>query len=76
MRRARSRHPPRGCPRASFSSTPFEQRDPFGNEVRVVAGAEEPLGALEEIVVVLVPADAGAALERLADLRFVTDERA
>ncbi len=43
-----------------------ERRDPRVDEVGDVAGAEEALGALEQRVVVLVPADAGAGAERLA----------
>ena len=39
----------------------LERRDPLGDEVGLVAGAEEPLGAAEQAVVVLVPAHALAA---------------
>ena len=45
-----------------------QRRDPLGHEVRLVAGAEEPLGAAEQAVVVLVPAHPLAAPERLRDL--------
>ena len=48
-----------------------ERRDPRLHEVRAVAGPEEPLAAFEQRVVVLVPADAGPAAERLGDLRLV-----
>src|SRR5262245_31930856 len=37
--------------------------------------AEETLAALEHVVVVLVPAEAGSATERLADPRLVLDRR-
>ena len=38
-------------------------------QARVVVGPEEPLAALEDVVVVLVPAEALAAAEALLDLR-------
>src|SRR5207237_990386 len=47
----------------------FERRDPRAHQVRVVAGAEEALGALEEVGLVLVPADAFTGAEALHDLR-------
>ena len=53
----------------------LERRDPGAHQVRVVARPEEPLGALEQAVMVLVPADALAAAERLADLRPVVHGR-
>ena len=44
---------------------PGQRRDPLGRQVGQVAGPEEPLGALEQVLVVLVPAHAGAGPERL-----------
>ena len=58
-------------PASSLSSTPSSAGIHESTRLRVVAGAEEALGALEEVVVVLVPADALAGAERLADLRLV-----
>ena len=52
-----------------------ERRDPLGDEVARVAGAEEALGAAEQPVVVLVPAHALAAAERLGDAVLVGVER-
>ena len=54
---------------------PVESRDPLGHEVPAVAGPEEALGPAEQAVVVLVPAHALAAAERLEDLVFVGVER-
>ena len=48
-------------------------RDPAGHQVGGIAGAEEPLGAGEQLRVVLMPADPGAAAEGLGDLGFVLD---
>ena len=48
-----------------------ERRQPGADEVRVVAGPEEPLAAVVDVVVVLVPADADAAAGGLGDLRRV-----
>ena len=48
-----------------------ERRQPRADQVRVVAGPEEPLAALVDVVVVLVPADAEAAAGGLGDLRGV-----
>ena len=42
-------------------------RDPLGGEAGGVAGAKEPLGALEDSRVLLVPGDAGAGAERLGE---------
>jgi hypothetical protein len=42
-------------------------RDPLGGEAGGVAGAEEPLGALEDRGVLLVPGDAGAGAEGLGE---------
>ena len=55
------------APRSSFSTTPLERGHPFGDQVGPVAGAEEPLRAAEEAVVVLVPAHSLAGAERLQD---------
>ena len=52
-----------------------ERRDPLGHEVRPVAGPEEALGAPEQAMVVLVPAHALAAAERLEDPIFVGVQR-
>ena len=57
--------------RAQLVLDAVERRDPRLHEVRAVARAEEALAALEQVVRVLVPADAGAAAERLGDLRLV-----
>ena len=46
-----------------------ERRKPFRDEVHAVVGAEGALGAAEEAVVVLVPADALASAEALRDAR-------
>jgi hypothetical protein len=51
-----------------------ERGQPRRDEVARVARAEEPLRALEQAVVVLVPSDAGAAAERLGDLGLVVDD--
>jgi hypothetical protein len=40
-------------------------REPFRDEVALVAGSEEPLGAAEQAIAVLAPAYPFAALERL-----------
>ena len=50
-----------------------ERRQPGTDEVRVVAGAEEPLAAVVDVLVVFVPADAGAAADGLGDPRRVED---
>ena len=52
-----------------------ERRQPRADEVRVVAGPEEALAAVVDVVHVLVPADAVAAAHRLLDPRRV-DHRA
>ena len=52
-----------------------ERRQPRLDQVGEVAGAEEALGALEQVVVVLVPAEALAAAEALGDVRLVLDDR-
>ena len=48
-----------------------ERRQPRADQVGVVAGPEEPLAAVVDVVVVLVPADAGAAADGLGDARRV-----
>ena len=48
-----------------------QRRQPARDEIGVVARAEEPLAAVEHIVAVLVPPDAGTALRRLDDPRRV-----
>jgi prophage antirepressor-like protein len=48
-----------------------KRRQPGRHQVRVVAGPEEPLAALEDVVRVLVPADAAAGARRLGDPRGV-----
>ena len=45
-----------------------ECRDPLGEQVHEVAGPEEPLAAGEDVLVVLVPAVAGAGPEGVLDL--------
>ena len=49
----------------------FERGQPGGNQVGAIAGSEEFLGAAKEAFVMLVPADTGAGLERIGDLRLV-----
>ena len=53
----------------------LERRNPRRDQVRGVARAEEALGATEQVVVVLVPADARAAAESLGDLRLILRQR-
>ena len=53
------------APASSFALHAVERRDPLRDQVGPVAGPEEPLGAAEQAVVVLVPAHAVAAAERL-----------
>ena len=48
----------------------LQRGDPGGGEVGDVARAEEQLTAREHVLVVLVPAHAGAGAERVSDLRF------
>ena len=48
-----------------------ERRQPLAQQVRLVAGPEEPLDAAEQAVAVLAPADALAGLEGLGQLRLV-----
>ena len=64
-----------GDPGARFEllHDPVERRKPGGDQVRVVAGPEEALATVEDVVVVLVPADAVAAARRLGDARRVGD---
>src|SRR4029077_13220027 len=45
-----------------------ERGDPRLHDVRAVAGLEEALTALEDVVRVLAPAEAGAGRERLGDV--------
>ena len=45
-----------------------QRGDPLGQQVHQVAGAEEPLASGEHVLVVLVPANAGAGTECLLDL--------
>jgi hypothetical protein len=54
----------------------LERRDPLRDDVGDVARPEEPLGALEEVVVVFVPAEALAGAEALGDVGLILDERA
>jgi hypothetical protein len=51
----------------------LECREPRVDQVRVVAGAEEALAALVDVVHVLVPAEPAAALHGLRDPRRVDD---
>lgn len=48
-----------------------EGRDPLGDEVGDVAGAEGPLRPTEQVLVVFVPAEATTGAERLPDLFLV-----
>ena len=63
------------APASSFSTTPSSDGSHDVDQVREVAGAEEALGALEQVVVVLVPAEALAGAEALGDVRLVLDDR-
>ena len=54
----------------------FERGNPRRREVCDIARTEKALGAAEELRAVLVPADAGARLERVADDRLVEHHRA
>ena len=56
-------------PARAWPTTPSSAGSHDGHEVRVVAGAEEPLAALEDVVVVLVPADARPALRNASVIR-------
>ena len=51
-----------------------ERRQPLRHEMRLVAGAEEPLDAAEQAVAVIAPADALAGLEGLGELRLVGED--
>jgi hypothetical protein len=44
-----------------------ERRQPVGDQMGAVVGGERPLRAVEQVVVVLVPADAAARLKALGD---------
>ena len=63
--RGRSRRRRPGRPHRAASTTPSSAGHPVVDQARAVAGAEEPLGAGEQAVVVLVPADALAGAEGL-----------
>ena len=52
---------------------PVEGGDPLADEVHGVARTEEPLAALVDPGIVLVPAHAGAGAERIRDLRLVAN---
>ena len=52
-----------------------ERRQPLADQMRVVAGPEEPLGAAEQAGMMLVPADALAGAEGLGDLGLVVEHR-
>ena len=54
---------------------PLQRRYPLGHQMGAVARTEEPLGAAEQAVVVLVPAHALAAAEGLEDLLFIGVQR-
>ena len=58
------------APAAQLVLDAVERRDPGRDEVGDVAGPEELLAADEDVVVLLVPADAGAGAERLGDPRL------
>jgi len=57
--------------RAELGLDAVKGRDPRRGQVRVVAGAEEPLAPVEDVLVVLVPADARARPEGLGDCGLV-----
>ncbi len=52
-----------------------ERGQPFADEMRGIAAAEEPLGAAKQAGIVLVPTDTLAGAERLGDLGLVADHR-
>ena len=52
-----------------------ERRQPVGDQVGLVAGAEEALDAAEQAVVVVAPAQLLAGLERRGELRLVVEHR-
>ncbi len=56
-----------------FLHDPFQRREPGGDEVGVVARPEEPLGAVEDVVTVFMPAKPGAAAGDLRDSRRIED---
>ena len=60
-------------PASSLPTTPSSAGSQVADQVRVVAGAEEPLAALEHVVGVLVPADARAGPRGLGDPGRVRD---
>ena len=64
-----------GDPRAPLElcDDAVERGQPRVDEVGVVAGAEEPLAAVVDVLVVLVPADARAGAGGVGDLRRVQD---
>jgi hypothetical protein len=60
---------------SQFGLDAVKGRDPAGYQVGGIAGAEEPLGAGEQVWVVGMPGDSGAVAEGCGDLRFVFDPR-
>ena len=58
------------APARSFVLDALERRDPARHQVGDVAGPEELLAADEDVLVVLVPAEAGTGAEGLGDLRL------
>src|SRR4051812_2207764 len=63
----------RSC--AEFLFHAIEGRNPERRQVRYVVRAEESLGAVKEVVMVLVPANALACLERLFYFSGVIETR-
>ena len=54
---------------------PVERRDPRAGKIRAIAGAEEPLGPLEQARVVVAPSKSAVAPERALDLLYVSEHR-
>lgn len=52
---------------ARIAADTRRQEDPRAGQVGDVAGAEEPFGAFEQVVVVFVPAEPFAGAERLGE---------
>jgi hypothetical protein len=52
-----------------------QRREPCGDQVSCVGGPEEPLGAVEQRVIMLVPPDPAAASERGSDFGLIAGDR-
>ena len=63
------------CPGFQLRLHAVERRNPRAEKIGVIAGAEKPFGAAEQALVVFVPADAAAGLERRGDLVLIHPQR-